>query len=229
MARIAGSRSSWTPEKMTEGWGTASGHIRVPAVTPPRVLGALAARAPRCPPHHALAPRLPDPTSAEDRVLPRHPGPGFGRELAAALWPWLKRVRMRAFLFYFASGATEADSTLQPHSSTPSASTLNSPGPSGHTHIPLLPSLWLLPWASPLLHCRASSLSSNHSYFQEGGVWVEGFLQTNPRLLKGEGARLGDRLTGGGMFLAGGRARVLGTLCLLFSPAPVSYSSVSMG
>lgn len=67
--------------------------------------------------------------------------------------------------------------TLRP----PCAATLNSPDPSGHTHIPAflpLSSLGLTPppWR------RAPSLSSNHSYFQEGGVWVEGFLQTNQRL-----------------------------------------------
>lgn len=80
------------------------------------------------------------------------------------------------------AGTDEADLTFQPTRQPPYAATLNSPAPSGHTHVPRLPPS-LLRWASALLRGgRAPSLSSNHSYFQEGGVWVEGFLQTNPRL-----------------------------------------------
>lgn len=71
--------------------------------------------------------------------------------------------------------------TFQPHSSAPLCSYSLFSRSSGHSHIPAF-----LPRSSlgltPPLWRRAPSLSSNHSYFQEGGVWVEGFLQTNQRL-----------------------------------------------
>lgn len=57
-------------------------------------------------------------------------------------------------------------------------------------HPAFLPSL--LPWASALLRGWAPSRSSSHSYFQEGGVWVEGFLQTNPRLRSERGPGWGE-------------------------------------
>lgn len=97
------------------------------------------------------------------------------------------------------AGLEEADFTFQPHSSAPWCCYSNPSDPPGHT-----PSGRLPPCASPLLRGgQAPSLSSNHSYFQEGGVWVEGFLQTNPRLHSAMGARLGEKLTGSGMFQAG--------------------------
>jgi hypothetical protein len=60
------------------------------------------------------------------------------------------------------------------HKSAPSTSVLNPPHPQIPQGTPMHPAspsplLPLLPWASPLVRGQALSLSSNHSYFQEGG------------------------------------------------------------
>lgn len=126
-----------------------------------------------------------------------HAPPLAGRDrpgLASLVYVTSGKLRQKA-------GLEEADFTFQPHSWPPCAATQFC-RPPGHT--PSAAFLPLPPCASPPLRGgQAPSLSSNHSYFQEGGVWVEGFLQTNPRLQSAMGARLGEKPTGSGMFQAG--------------------------